>query len=53
LNKLGPVFQANLEDFSVIDLGDSDEVEVSVSEVVTVWKIFDELEKVSKVAVEK
>ena len=43
LDKLGPVLQADLEDLTIFDLGDSDQVEVSMCKEVSVRKIFNEL----------
>ena len=43
LNKLGPVFQTDLENLSVLDLRDSDKVEVAMSEVIPIGKVLNKL----------
>lgn len=43
LDKLGPVFQADLENLAIVNLRNADKVEVGMGEKVSVWEIFDEL----------
>lgn len=43
-NELGPVLEANFEDFALLDLRDLDEVEVGVEEELLVLLVLDELE---------
>lgn len=41
-DQLGPVFQTDLEDFTVVDLTDANEVEVSVNQEVRVGQVLDD-----------
>lgn len=41
LYKLCPVFQANLENFSVINLTDANQVEVAMGQIIGIGQFFD------------
>jgi hypothetical protein len=48
LDKLVPVFQTDLEDLTIVDLRDLDEIKVALDQVVFVVECFDELREVNK-----
>lgn len=47
LDELKPVIQTDLEDLSVLDLGNSDKVEMTMREKVSVWEVLDKLNLIS------
>jgi hypothetical protein len=45
LDEPGPIVQADLENLAIVDLADSDKVEMGVSKVILVGKLLDELKE--------
>lgn len=50
---LGPVFQTDLEDFTIIDCRDLDKVEMGIDEQILVFRVLDQAQVVLKVVSEK